>query len=219
MLAKPKSAAEMRDERRATTADLGLNPLRRSWQGALMRLKQRVLHRWNMYRLGISRPAQATRRAIVPVAVICFVTGSAVFAWLAPTIHLTAAAQTETDLGYSEQLGSCTVTDGDTIRCGRERIRLLGIDAPELPGHCRRGRECAPGDPYASKASLDDALSGHATIERVGEDRYGRTLARVAADNGDLSCWQLTRKQAIYKPKWDNGLRIARTCPRSTLGF
>lgn len=29
--------------------------------------------------------------------------------------------------------------DGDTLRCGRERIRLLGTDAPELPGHCQRG--------------------------------------------------------------------------------
>ena len=31
----------------------------------------------------------------------------------------------------------CTVVDGDPLRCGSERVRLLGIDAPELPGHCR----------------------------------------------------------------------------------
>nr|WP_317128334.1 thermonuclease family protein [Sphingomonas baiyangensis] len=119
---------------------------------------------------------------------------------------------------YQDSLTGCTVTDGDTIRCSGERIRLLGIDAPELPGHCQRGRVCAPGDPYASSRSLGEASAGELSIDRVGEDRYGRTLARVAGPKGDLSCWQLKHGQAIYVPDWDNGLRIARTCPSSTMG-
>ncbi len=113
---------------------------------------------------------------------------------------------------YAEPLTGCTVTDGDTIRCGDERIRLLAIDAPEMPGHCRRGRICAPGDPYASTQSLGDALADPLTIERVSRDRYGRTLARVAGVRGDLSCWQLRHGQAIYKSAWDDGSRIARLC-------
>ena len=28
---------------------------------------------------------------------------------------------------------SPSVHDGDTIRCGRERVRIANIDAPELP--------------------------------------------------------------------------------------
>lgn len=115
----------------------------------------------------------------------------------------------------SEVVQGCRVTDGDTIRCQGERIRLLGIDAPELPGHCREGRDCAPGDPWASTASLESAMSPTMRISRVGEDRYGRTLAQVAGDRGDLSCWQLSHDQAIYKPRWDDGLRVARTCPRA----
>jgi hypothetical protein len=116
-------------------------------------------------------------------------------------------------VAYSTRLNECSVTDGDTIRCGAERIRLLGIDAPELPGHYQSGRECAPGDPYASTASLRHAMVGTLSIERVDEDRYGRTLAVVAGSKGDLSCWQLLHDQVIYKAKWDNGLRVARTCP------
>jgi endonuclease YncB( thermonuclease family) len=58
---------------------------------------------------------------------------------------------------------------------------------------------------------------GRVTIERVGEDRYGRTLAQVAGDKGDLSCWQLKHQQAIYKPAWDNGHRIARSRPGAIL--
>lgn len=120
--------------------------------------------------------------------------------------------------GYSDTITGCSFTDGDTIRCGGERVRLLGIDAPELPGHCRAGRDCAPGDPYTSTSSLSNAMVGSLRIDRVGEDRYGRTLARVAGEHGDLSCWQLKRGQAIYKAKWDNGMRVARTCPKSILG-
>jgi len=112
-------------------------------------------------------------------------------------------------------ISACRVTDGDTIRCGKERIRLLGIDAPELPGHCHTGRICAPGDPYTSRASLDDAVAGIMTIIRVGTDRYGRTLAMVSGPRGDLSCWQLQHRQAIYKPRWDNGGRVASLCPRA----
>lgn len=110
---------------------------------------------------------------------------------------------------------SCTATDGDTIRCGRERIRLLAIDAPEMPGHCQRGRKCASGDPYRSKQSLASALrAGPVRITRTGKDRYGRTLATVSAGRIDLSCHQLRNRQAIYVRRWDDGSRIARTCLR-----
>jgi endonuclease YncB( thermonuclease family) len=118
---------------------------------------------------------------------------------------------------YSDTVSGCRVTDGDTIRCGDERIRLLGIDAPELPGHCSARRHCAPGDPYASSSSLKTATTGELRIERVGEDHYGRTLAIVAGSRGDLSCWQLSHGQAIYKAAWDDGLRVARLCPSTTL--
>jgi endonuclease YncB( thermonuclease family) len=80
--------------------------------------------------------------------------GTAGFTW-----HLLErdAARNDAAIVYAEPLYGCSVTDGDTIRCGDERIRLLGIDAPELPGHCRSGRNCAPGDPYASTSSLTAA--------------------------------------------------------------
>lgn len=55
------------------------------------------------------------------------------------------ATTSETGLGVG--CVSPTVVDGDTLRCGSTRIRLSSIDAPELPGHCRPGRECTPGDP------------------------------------------------------------------------
>jgi micrococcal nuclease len=106
------------------------------------------------------------------------------------------------------------VIDGDTLACSRERIRLLGIDAPEMPGHCRRGRACVKGDPFASKRSLQAILAGSrpVRIEPVTTDRYGRTVAVVRAGGRNLSCWQLERRAAKYVARWDDGGRIAREC-------
>lgn len=107
--------------------------------------------------------------------------------------------------------------DGDTLRCGRERIRLIGIDAPELPGHCRRGRRCVPGDPVASRLHLSRNLKGRATIERGGFDRYGRTLAMVRVAGRDLSCAQIRAGQAIYIARWDSDGDLRGRCAAATV--
>ncbi|ESQ90117.1 hypothetical protein ABAC460_10140 [Asticcacaulis sp. AC460] len=108
---------------------------------------------------------------------------------------------------------SCLATDGDTLRCGSERVRLVGIDAPEMPGHCASGRICVKGDPFASRDALSEAMRGKTlTIVRLGKDRYGRTIADVRADGKSLSCAQIKAGQAIYVKKWDNGQTVARQC-------
>jgi micrococcal nuclease len=104
------------------------------------------------------------------------------------------------------------IVDGDTLRCGSTRIRLLGIDAPEIE-HCPRWRTCAPGDGQASKRSLIAALrNGRLSYQPVTHDRFGRIVAVVWAGGVNLSCWQLKQGQAMYKPHWDNGGTIARDC-------
>lgn len=101
-------------------------------------------------------------------------------------------------------LAGCYPVDGDTIRCGKTRYRLLGIDAPEMPGHCRKGRVCAPGDPRTSKASLAAAMTlGPIRFQHVATDRYGRPVGIVWAGRVNLSCWQLSRKQAVHRPDYD----------------
>lgn len=84
------------------------------------------------------------------------------------------------------------VVDGDTLRCGDRRVRLAGIDAPELPGHCRPGRNCVSGDPEASSANLSRLVGSSAVRCRpVDTDRYGRTVARCSAGRRDLACAQI----------------------------
>lgn len=95
---------------------------------------------------------------------------------------------------------SPTVTDGDTLRCGSTRIRLSSIDAPELPGHCRKGRECTPGDPYASTENLRRLVKGEAVACRqIDTDHYGRAVAFCSVKGQDLSCAQKQGGFAIMR--------------------
>jgi micrococcal nuclease len=90
--------------------------------------------------------------------------------------------------------------DGDTVACANlpQNIRLLGIDAPEMPGHCRRGRVCTPGDPMAARDALANLLaSGTVVVRPGGHDRYGRILARVTVGRTDASCRLLLLRVAV----------------------
>ena len=108
----------------------------------------------------------------------------------------------------------CYALDGDTLRCGSVRIRLVGIDAAELPGHCRAGRQCAPGNPAAHRAALARLASGRLTILPLKLDKYQRMVARVRNAAGqDLSC-AMIMAGATYRADWDDKRIIARTCPR-----
>ena len=107
---------------------------------------------------------------------------------------------------------SAYVVDGDSLRCGSTRIRLLGIDAPEL-GRCPSWRVCEAGDGKASRQSLQRALRlGPVTYRLVTVDRFGRSVVIAWAGRVNLSCYQLQARQAVYKPRWDNGRRIAAAC-------
>lgn len=87
---------------------------------------------------------------------------------------------------------SLAVHDGDSIRCGAERIRIANIDAPELPGSPKCGGKRSPyaDCDYAKGYRARDALrafltTGPVQVERLGFDRYSRTLARVTVNGQD----------------------------------
>ena len=97
---------------------------------------------------------------------------------------------------------TCTTTnviDGDTFDCNSERIRLAGIDSPEMPGHCREGRRCTPGDPYAAQGYLRKLASGNVECRRIETDKYGRTIARCRANGEDLSCAMIASGHAVRR--------------------
>jgi hypothetical protein len=77
------------------------------------------------------------------------------------------------------------VIDGDTFTLGRERIRILGMDAPEThPSRC--AQEAQLGN--AAAANLEALLeSGTVTMSGSGHDQYGRELRQVFVHGVDVA--------------------------------
>lgn len=84
------------------------------------------------------------------------------------------------------------VVDGDTFWFRGEKIRLAGIDAPELLSPaCPQERELA----IAATMRLADLLDLAFTIERTGTDRFGRTLAAIRI--GDTTAGEILVEEGL----------------------
>lgn len=82
--------------------------------------------------------------------------------------------------------GKARVVDGDTITIANERIRLHGIDAPEMDQECQARRKtykCG----VVSKKALSDLLRGRTVTCKGNErDQYGRLIAKCFVEWLDL---------------------------------
>jgi endonuclease YncB( thermonuclease family) len=98
-----------------------------------------------------------------------------------------------------------SVIDGETLRYGRERIRILGIDAPETENRAR----CEAERQLAAKAAtaLTDIIIGkRLEVERHGKDRFGRTLAYIRISGADVGEMLIMADVAV---RWGNGAKQA----------
>nr|WP_250152494.1 thermonuclease family protein [Ancylobacter radicis] len=93
--------------------------------------------------------------------------------------------------------GAVRVADGDSLVVAGERVRLDGIDAPELHQSCG-----APGTEWPCGARAKEALEavvaqGEVNCRPVDEDRYGRAVAICAAGAADLGARQVAAGWAL----------------------
>lgn len=100
---------------------------------------------------------------------------------------------------YAFSCSSPYVVDGDTFQCGQERVRLAGIDAPELAGHCKAGRRCTEGDAQAAREALIELTRTEITCTAIEIDKYGRTIAMCHADAVNLSCAMIASGHAVAR--------------------
>ncbi|GHC75798.1 thermonuclease family protein [Limoniibacter endophyticus] len=84
--------------------------------------------------------------------------------------------------------GKAVVNDGDTITLGAERVRLLGIDAPEFDQTCRDGQGSEFSCGRRAKQELVRLIDNRPVrCEGWERDKYDRLLGSCFAGTDDVS--------------------------------
>jgi endonuclease YncB( thermonuclease family) len=105
-----------------------------------------------------------------------------------------------------------SVIDGDTIRHQCERVRIAGIDAPELRARCPSERRLA----LQARDRLAELMREPFVLRGYGRDRYGRQLRQVIRRRDGLDIGQqlvsegLARTWTGRREGWCGSLRTRR---------
>ena len=98
------------------------------------------------------------------------------------------------------------VVDGDMLGMNGVRIRLWGIDAPEIRETCEgkdgRTYECG----RDSAAVMRELTRGRlVTCDDRGRDRYGRVVAACRTESGEINAAIVRRGWAVDWPRYSHG--------------
>ena len=99
--------------------------------------------------------------------------------------------------------GLARASDGDSFRLGNDRIRLLGLDAPELAQDCtaESGESWPCG--RAARARMAELLAtGPADCRPEEIDQYGRLLATCSIDGRDLGATLVAEGLAVSSGRY-----------------
>lgn len=100
--------------------------------------------------------------------------------------HLILGIMTLIFAGHAWAGERCTAMDGATLQCGRERVKVEGLNAPELE---------APSGQQARRRLQQRLQAGEIVIERRGRDKYGRTLGRLFVGGKRITQTDLGQKR------------------------
>ena len=107
--------------------------------------------------------------------------------------------------------GHACVIDGDTFKLGKRKIRVIGIDAPEVAARCDEEARLAKASTGELQRLLNQGpfdMTGRRFNDR---DRYGRdlrTITRTRPDGSvqsiadDMRASALARRYVGYKESW-----------------
>ena len=98
--------------------------------------------------------------------------------------------------------GVPSVTDGDTLRIGPERIRLHGIDAPESKQRCRAGGKTWACGEAATRALRERIGRRPVECAERDRDRYGRIVAVCRVAGADVNAWMVSQGWAVAYRKY-----------------
>jgi endonuclease YncB( thermonuclease family) len=107
--------------------------------------------------------------------------------------------------------GQATAVDGDTLRIGDTRVRLLGLDAVELDQTCTDSAGAKWDCGREARSFLAALTKGETTsCAADGRDRYRRVLARCAVANADIGAQIVRAGWAVAELEYGLALAEAR---------
>jgi endonuclease YncB( thermonuclease family) len=109
--------------------------------------------------------------------------------------------------------GMARVVDGDTLVLDGERLRLQGIDAPELDQTCEVGAHVLPCGRRARDA-LARLVAETVSCTGSRHDQYGRGLVSCSAAGGDIAARLVLDGQAVAYGCCEREEAIARAARR-----
>jgi len=100
-----------------------------------------------------------------------------------------------------------TVIDGDTLIVGSERVRLFGVDAPEIEQLCATSDIRAYMCGEEARSAMQALVHGHrVNCAVVDTDRYGRAVGVCRIDGGeDLGALMVSLGFAFDWPTYSGG--------------
>ena len=110
--------------------------------------------------------------------------------------------------------GRITASDGDSFRYGSERLRLLGMDAPELAQTCVDGGGAQWACGHVAREQLGKLLHGKLSCQQQGNDRYGRILSRCLSGETDIGAAMVAQGMAISSGDYGREEATARSARR-----
>ena len=101
------------------------------------------------------------------------------------------------DLGSKTITGNAKVIDGDTIHIGSNKIRLHGIDAPEIDQTCEKNNVEWSCGKESTKALIDFINNQHVVCNIKGTDQYKRYISVCFVNNFDMNEFMVNNGWAI----------------------
>jgi endonuclease YncB( thermonuclease family) len=107
--------------------------------------------------------------------------------------------------------GRARASDGDSIRIGEQRLRLVGLDAPELDQTCTDAAGATWACGRIARQRMEALLAaGPVSCTGEGRDRYSRILATCRVDGRDIAATMVTEGLAIDTGRYGSEERLAR---------
>ena len=100
--------------------------------------------------------------------------------------------------------GKPLVTDGDTIKFGKTRVRLFGIDAPEIRQKCIYDQKAWNCGLEAHRALEVMVGQNDVFCEQKDADRYGRIVAVCKVKDIDLNATMVREGWALAYRRYSN---------------